>query len=326
MLAGGWHRVVPISESEAPVILRERALRQHPAVFRAMTGLRVAEFDALLVEALPRYAAAERARLGGRPRRRAIGAGRKYTLPHRDQLLLAIVWLRRYPTNVVLGYLFGVSEYVALRTVQRVVPLLEALGLDTMRLPDPGRGRRRALDALLRDTPQLAVVIDTFEQRVQRPKARAEADRHYSGKKKQHTLKSQVAIDEWDGQIVDVPPSVRGPTADITLLKESGLLERLPEGVGGLGDLAYVGIADLHPQGLGATPRRKPRGKPRPPEDVAYHRAFARRQGRVEHTIRRLRVFEALAQPDRHHRRGHTARVRAVAGLVNRQVRARRAA
>ena len=326
MLAVAWHRGVRVGESEAPVILRERALRQHPAVFRAMTGLTVAQFDAVLLEALPRYAAAERARLGGRPRRRAIGAGRKYTLPHRDHLLLAIVWLRRYPTNVVLGYLFGVSEYVALRTVQRVVPLLEALGLDTMRLPDPGRGRRRDLDELLRATPRLAVLIDTFEQRVQRPTDRAEADAYYSGKKKQHTLKTQVAIDERDGQVVDVPPSVRGPTADIALLKESRLLERLPEGVGGLGDLAYLGIADLHPQGLGATPRRKPRGQPRPPEDVAYNRAFARRRVGVEHTIGRLRVFEALTQPDRHHRRGHTARVRAVAGLVNRQLRRRRAA
>ena len=135
-----------------------------------------------------------------------------------------------------------------------------------------------------------------------------------------------MAIDEWDGQVVDVPPSVRGPTADITLLKESGLLERLAEGVGGLGDLAYVGIGDLHPQGLGATPRRKPRGQSRPPADVAYNTAFARRRVRVEHAIRRLRVFEALTQTDRHHRRGHTARVRAVAGLVNRQVRRRRAA
>ena len=221
---------------------------------------------------------------------------------------------------MVLGYLFGVSEYVALRTVQRVVPLLEAAGLDRMRLPDPGRGRRRDLDALLRDTPRLAVLIDTFEQRVQRPKARAEADRYYSGKKQQHTLKTQVAVDEWDGQIVDVPPSVRGPTADLTLLKESTLLERLPPAVGALGDLAYVGIAALHPAGLGATPRRKPRGKPRPDADVAYNTAFARRRIVVEHTLGRLRAYQALTQTDRHHRQAHTARVRAVAGLVNRRL------
>jgi hypothetical protein len=291
-----------------------------------MTGLTVAQLDALARDLQPRYAAAEQRRLARPIRRRAIGGGRKFTLARRDHLLLTVVWLRRYPIYAVLGFLFGVSEPTARRAVQRVVPLLEAAGLDSMRLPDPGKGHRRELDDLLAETPQLAVIIDTFEQRVQRPKERAEADTYYSGKKQQHTLKTQVAIDERDGGVVEVPPSVRGPTADLTLLKDSGLLERLPEGVGGLGDLAYVGIADLHPQGLGATPRRKPRGKPRPPEDVAYNRAFARRRVRVEHTIRRLRVFEALAQPDRHHRRGHTARVRAVAGLVNRQVRTRRAA
>jgi len=134
-----------------------------------------------------------------------------------------------------------------------------------------------------------------------------------------------VAVDERTGAVVDAGDSVRGPTADLAVLKGTGLLARLPPGVGALGDLAYVGLADAHPQGLGATPRRKPRGQPRPPADVAYNRAFARRRVAVEHTIGRLRRHEALAQTDRHRRRGHTARVRAVVGLVNRQLRRRHA-
>jgi hypothetical protein len=97
----------------------------------------------------------------------------------------------------------------------------------------------------------------------------------------------------------------------------SGLLLRLPPGVGSLGDLAYVGMAALHPQGLGATPRRKPRGKPRPAADVAYNRAFAQRRIIVEHTIGRMRCFQVVTQRDRQHRQ-HTGRVCAVAGLVNR--------
>ena len=113
---------------------------------------------------------------------------------------------------------------------------------------------------------------------------------------------------------------MRGPTHDLTLLKGSGLLARLAPAVGALGDLADVGIAAAHPGGLGAPPRRQPRGQPRPPEDVAYNRAFARRRVVAEHTIRRVRVFEAVTQTDRHHRRGHTGRVRAVSGLVNRQL------
>ena len=122
------------------------------------------------------------------------------------------------------------------------------------------------------------------------------------------------------GLIVDISPSVRGPTADITLLHESGVLTRLPSGVGAIGDLAYIGLDQLHPTGLGAAPRRKPRGKPRPPDDIAYNTAFSRRRIVVEHTIGRLRRFTALAQTDRHHRQHHTRRVCAVAGLVNRRL------
>lgn len=302
------------------MILQYARLSRHATIFHAMTGLSVVQFDALVRDALPVYAAAEATRLDRPCRQRAVGGGHPFALARRDHLLMAVVWLRRYPINAVLGYLFGVAETTALRTVRRVVPILARLGLDTMRLPDPGRGKRATLDVLLRETPALAVVIDTYEQRVQRHKARDEADRSYSGKKKAHTMKTQVGIDERDGRIVAVAPSVPGPTADLTVLKGSGLLLRLPPGVGIVGDLAYVGVNDLVPGVRGATPRRKPRGQPRPAEDIAYNTAFARRRVGVEHTIGRLRCYESLTQRDRHHRRELTARNRAVAGLVNRRL------
>jgi len=301
-------------------MLRYVSLARHAGPFRALTGISVAEFDALAAEAIPALATADRERLSRPERRRAIGAGHPMALTARDQVLMSVIWLRRYPTDGVLGYLAGVDEATIRRIRNRVVPVLADLGRDTMRLPDPGRGRRAALDDLLADTPGLAVLIDTFEQSIQRPGNPAEADAYYSGKKKRHTLKTQIAVDERDGRIVAVSASVRGPTADLTLLAASGLLERLPSGVGAIGDLAYIGIAAHHPQGLGAAPRRKPRGQPRPAADILYNQAFARRRVRVEHTIRRLRVFDALTMPDRHHRRDHSRRGPAVAGLVNRHL------
>ena len=285
-----------------------------------MTGLHLSEFDALVADVLAKLAQAERMRLSRPERKRDIGAGHPFALSERDQILLTEVWLRVYPTQEVLGYLFGVSDSAARSTVERVLPVLEQAGQDTMRLPDPGRKRRRQLDDLLHDTPELAVVIDSFEQPVQRPRDKAAADRLYSGKKKAHTLKSQVAVDEDTGRLVDVAQSVAGPTADMTLLAQSGLMSRLPQGVGGIGDLAYIGIGKL---GNGAAPRRKPRGQERPPQDVTYNTAFSKRRIIVEHTIGRVRRYQALSQPDRHHRHHHTARVRAVAGLVNRQLRHR---
>ncbi len=101
-------------------------------------------------------------------------------------------------------------------------------------MPDPGVAKRKRLPSLLADTPALAAVIDSFEQRLPRPKRRQRA--YYSGKKKAHALKSQVAVDEESGAIVDVFDSVPGPWADIKRLEKSRR-KRLPKGGGGIGDL-----------------------------------------------------------------------------------------
>src|SRR3990172_3113456 len=267
-------------------------LTRYPKVFQSLTGLRVREFERLLDDVLALYQAEEIKRLSRPDRQRAIGGGDKCDLAETEQLLVTVIWLRTYSVHLVLGFLFGVSGVTVGRLLGRWVPVLGQAGRDTMRLPDPGKKRRRTLDALLADTPELAVIIDTFEQPVQRPRQRAEADGYYSGKKKRHTLKSQIAIDEHTGTIADVAESVPGPTADLTVLKDSGLMQRLPGGIGGLGD-------------------------------VAYNTAFAKRRIKVEHTIGRVRRYQAVSQTDRHHRRNHTARVVAIAGLVNRQITSR---
>src|ERR1700674_1788265 len=145
-------------------------LVRHPRVFHHLTGMHVLDFDCLYADFLPRYRDAERARLSRPDRQRAIGAGRTFVLRVRDQLLLCVIWLRRYPTDETLGFLFGLERSSVGDTRARIIPLLAALGLDTMRLPDPGKKRRRQLDDLLRETPGLVVLVDTYEQPVQRHK------------------------------------------------------------------------------------------------------------------------------------------------------------
>jgi DDE superfamily endonuclease/Helix-turn-helix of DDE superfamily endonuclease len=246
------------------MILRREHLGKHPHVFRSMTGLTVEAFDQMRPEVLAAFHAERRRR--DRPgRQRAPGGGDAFDLDVADQLLLTVVWLRHYPTQEGLGYLFGVSDSTALRAVRRCLPALERTGQDTLRLPDPGRGQRRDLPALLQRTPQLAVIVDPFEQRTQRPRRRQRA--YYSGKQKAHTLKSQVAVDE-DGRVVPVGESRPGRWADLKVFQRSGLLGQLIRAqVGVLGDLAYLGIDGLSPRLRGATPRRKPRGRPRPGAD-----------------------------------------------------------
>src|SRR6266496_1417537 len=296
------------------MIMKYSQLSQQPTIFQKCTGITVQEFDEVVKEVLPRYEEAENQRLQHPDRQRAIGGGHPFELDRCDQVLLTIVWLRLYPIHEVLGYLFGISDSTVSRLLERVLPLLEQAGRDTMRLPDPGKKRRRQLSDLLQAIPELVVVVDSFEQRVQRP---PHDNSHFSGKKQQNTLKSQVTVDGQSGRIVDTSASVRGPTSDLTLLKQSRVLERLPALYGIVGDLGYLGMDKLHP--LAFIPRRKPRGQPRPDADRPYNTAFAAFRVIVEHTIGRMRRFQSLSQMDRHHRLHHAARVAAVAGLVNRQ-------
>lgn len=289
-------------------------LSQHPNIFQKCRGITVSEFDELVNAVLPLYSAAERQRLQRDKRQRAIGAGHPFELAGRDQVLLTVVWLRLYPIHEVLGYLFAVSDSTVSRIIERVLPILAQAGRDTMRLPDPGKKGRRHLSDLLGEIPELTLVVDSFEQRVQRP---PQDNSHFSGKKKQNTLKSQVTVDGQTGRIVDTSVSVVGPTADLKLLQQSQIVNRLPQGCGLVGDLGYLGMDKLYP--LAFIPRRKPRGKPHPPQHRPYNTAFAAFRVIVEHTIGRLRRFQSLNQMDRHHRRHHADRVAAVAGLVNRQ-------
>ena len=289
------------------MIARLANLRKSPSVFRHLSGVTIRVFEELAAVVVPAVEEAHRKTLDRLDRERALGGGDTFDLSVVDQVLLAVIWRRQYPTTEVLGFLFGVSDSTASRAIARCVPALERAGRDTMRMPDPGRGRRKKLPRLLAGTPGLAVVIDTFEQRTHRPKRRPRA--YDSGKKKAHTLKSQLGVDEDTGRIVDVSDSAPGPWSDMKVLKTSRLLERLPKGVGGIGDLAYVGIGALHPDGLGASPRRKPRRTERPPEGRRYNRAFRRRRIVVEHAIGRLQTYRAVSHVNRHMRfpkvRGH---------------------
>jgi hypothetical protein len=76
-------------------------LIRYPGAFRSLTGMTPDEFDHLLTA----FAAAQarrqrhsRTTRTGQPRQRAAGAGHPHRHDDRHRLLLALVWLRIYPT------------------------------------------------------------------------------------------------------------------------------------------------------------------------------------------------------------------------------------
>src|SRR5882724_4048930 len=130
------------------------------------------------------------------------------------------------------------------------------------------------------------VLIDSFESPVRRPSLPARQKRVYSGKKKRHTLKSQVVTDA-KGEILDLDPGHRGPTADKRLYEQSTVAEHYPKAAK-QGDLAYQGLAGV------SVPHKQPKGGHLTEEQRAENRRLATVRVHVEHGIRRIKGWRIV--------------------------------
>ena len=150
------------------------------------------------------------------------------------------------------------------------------------------------------------------EEDVQKP--------YYSGKKKCHTLKTQIGVRP-DGAIVAVSPSVPGGAIhDLTLLRQSGWLDGLEPDEAAMMDKGYDGITNDYPDKKLYLPYKARRNHPLTEAQKAYNRFLSSYRIVVEHTNAALNVFQVLVQTYRHARDQHGQIVRIVAGLVNRRI------
>jgi DDE superfamily endonuclease/Helix-turn-helix of DDE superfamily endonuclease len=308
-------------------MIRYQDLQKRPVeLFRGLTGMDFDAFEALFAD----FQAADQAARascgqtrGGRPRRRAPGGGRRHALAPRDRLLMALFWLRTYPTYGVLAFPFGLDKANAHRNTADVLAVLEALGDFPFDRPDrdPGRTPQGTPGAVMDAFPMVRLVVDTKEQRIRRPQGRHEVQApYYSMKKRAHTLKTQIAVRP-DGRIESVGGSVPGGSKhDKTVLLDSGLLGRLPGGQMAMADKAYENIRVKDPAAPLITPQPARRGHPLTDHQKVANRFIARYRIVVEHTIAQLNRYTVLRQVYRGSRPRHTRVVRVVATLVNRRV------
>jgi IS5 family transposase len=301
------------------------ALSRYPSAFRSLTGMTPDEFGNLLaafVAAQARRRRHSRTTRRGQPRRRAAGAGHPHRHDDRHRLLMALVWLRVYPTYELLGFFFGLHKRNAQLNVRDALAVLDTT--DDFPFDRPGRDRKKlgSLAEVMAAFPEARVIIDSKEQRVNRPRGYQAQKPYYSGKKKAHTVKAQVVVDPC-GRIESVSDSVPGgANHDLPLLCGSGVLEQLAAGEGAMVDKGYVGLKNYYPGVPVIIPFKASRGHPLTAEQEAYNREVARCRIVVEHTMAQLNRFTVLRQVFRGQQRGrHGQVIRVVAKLVNRRLR-----
>jgi transposase len=307
------------------------SLRRHPAAFRSLTGHTPEQFDALFAAFAPAHSQrrhqATTTRKEGWPRKRKVGGGPRHRHDLQTRLLLALFWLRVYPTFQVLGFFFSLNATNVHEAVHDLLATLASLPQFPFERPAPDRKKLRSIAAVMDAFPDVRLVIDAKEQRIQRPKSSKEDDRqrpYYSGKKKCHTLKNEIAVQP-DGSVGAVSSSVPGGGIhDLKLLRLTRLMDRVdPADEAVRVDKGYEGLGKYSPQHTIYHPFKAKRNRPLTEEEKAYNRQISRYRIVVEHTNAQLNQYQALSQVYRHTLKGHSRVVRVVAYLVDRRIRER---
>jgi hypothetical protein len=301
--------------------MRAAQLKKRPRHFRNFTGLDVAQFERL-AEAVK--AAAARDAHAARPRQRAVGGGRKAKLALEDQLLVTLMYYRLYLTQLLLGYLFNLDNSNVGRVIAKVRPLL----IEVLPLPvqetllfanDEQRPRKRiaTLDELFERHPEFKeVLIDATEQETPKPKDRVKRKGHYSGKKKRHTLKTQVTTSH-SGLFLHVSRAIAGKVNDLTLLRGSGVVRELPSETLIRLDRGYDGVEQDYPKRQFQLPHKARRNKPLDLIQKLANRLQNRYRVPVENALAHLKRFKLLAGIYRGPAQSYDDTFLAISGLHN---------
>ena len=234
------------------------------------------------------------------------GGGRKPKLSLPEQVILTLTYLRHLTTFQLLGIQFGVSESTANDTFNYWFPLLKELLPPSLRRScKKNSSDEEIVKELL---TEFELIVDSYEQPIERPGEYEEQKKYYSGKKVSHTRKSQLIVLPNGKDIVDVVAGKPGPKSDISIFSESQ--KGFDPKQKFHGDKAYQGGE------LIKTPKKKPRNKELTIEEKQKNKQLASERIFVEHLIRLVKIFKVAQERFRLNPRKHEHIVMTICGLV----------
>ena len=303
-------------------MLNYENLSEKASIFRSFTGLEVSEFDALFSRLEAVNPAFEEKRLSRGGRKRKAGAGHPFKLNLKNRFLMLLLYYRLYVSSTLIGFLFDLGQTNVLKDIRALEPAAQAC------LPLPKKiheatQRLQTLEEVEAYFPGFKAFVDATEQEIPRPNAKRKRKTHYSGKKKCHTVKTQLTVNS-KGLIVHKTRHARGSRHDYALFKRCR--PRLPEKVRVGADLGYKGIRDDFPEFNAEIPfKRKSPGRGKrgvkaqelTPEQKSHNRSLAKARVIVEHTISRMKKFRVMGEEFRNRLKHYDAMTDIVSGLVN---------
>ena len=135
---------------------------------------------------------------------------------------------------------------------------------------------------------------------------------YYSGKKKQHTLKTQLLVSLQTEEIIALAFS-NGKRHDFQLFKDSRVHAKAETVLEA--DTGYQGLALIHPNSL--LPKKRSKNHPLSNQERKHNREIAKQRIFVEHAIRFVKRFRILSERYRNRRHRFALRFSLFAGICN---------
>jgi len=298
----------------------------NPILLKRCTGLNQFQFDELVFRITPLWNQSETERLSGKTRKRAIGAGHPYHLKTMEEKLLCILlWYKTYPAFWLLGLLLGFDAGNACKLVNRLRPLIEKaadpdLGIYFKRVYrniQKGRKKISSFEDLQREFPEIAeIFIDTTEQQRLQPKKQIQK-KYYSGKKKRHTLKTQLVVGK-TGKILLLSKTYSGKHHDYDIFKREKTADVIPKQSHAYLDRGFQGVKKDSPSLHWFIPNKCNRWKRKlTRSEKIFNTKLARKRIRVEHVISRLKKYALLGSVFRNRITHYGTDFRNIAALTN---------
>jgi len=167
---------------------------------------------------------------------RKLLMGRPQKLRYEEQILMMLEYLGEYRTYYHIAVNYGISE----GTYYKIIKKIEDILIKSKEFSLPFKWELSNKENGIK-----VIVIDTTETPIERPKKNK--DCIYSGKKKRHTLKTQIVINGETLEILALNFG-KGRSHDIRIFKESNL--RICDQTIINVDTGYLGISRIHGNSL----------------------------------------------------------------------------
>jgi hypothetical protein len=211
-------------------------------------------------------------------------------------LTVLLIYYRSYITQEFLGYLFGIDDSRVCRLIKRLEPLLA-------RIVAIRKDRHLSQEEVEN------LIIDATEQPIERPKSRQR--KYYSGKKKRHTLKTEIRITP-QGRIVHVSKAFPGCVHDFAVYKNGPPVHRDTRA---FVDSGYQGLDKIHQ--ATEIPYKKSKNHALDKEEREYNTGLSQFRIKVENILCKIKSFHILSDRYRNKRKGYGVKFNIIAGIVN---------